>query len=65
MIVSGINIDDSGFVFDRGKSTRNSYGAPKLDNISCSLSFRISKAMGFVFDRGKVEVTTKIYAKFI
>ncbi|KAI3919320.1 hypothetical protein MKW98_030456 [Papaver atlanticum] len=58
MIATGIGNEGLGFLFDRGKATGISYDTS--DNISCSLSFKISKAMGFVFDRGKVEVTIKM-----
>ncbi|KAI3913706.1 hypothetical protein MKW98_011767 [Papaver atlanticum] len=54
---SGIRNEDLGFVFDRGKAARKSYDT---DNIPCLLRFRISRAMGFVFDRGNGEMTTKI-----
>ncbi|KAI3925460.1 hypothetical protein MKW98_013931 [Papaver atlanticum] len=66
MIIYGISNDGLGFVFDRGKPARNSYGALKLNNNSMGLlCLRISKAMGFVFDRRKAEETSKILEEFI
>ncbi|KAI3846410.1 hypothetical protein MKX03_001860 [Papaver bracteatum] len=55
---SGINNEDFGFVFDRGKVAGISHDT---ENISCLMRFRICQAIGFVFDRGKAEKTSKMY----